>query len=287
MKKFVIWIVAPILVIIAFSLYFGLFGLKGRDLYHDVFVAAPVTFDTPSPSIPILMMPKPNETITGPLVIKGFVSKSWTFEGQFLVRLLDANRRTILQDRVPVEWDNENQKDTLYFVESYNYHTTAKSGFLVLENDNPSGLSENQKSFEIPVKFSPPPPGTVYLFFYHPEEDKKISDLVACQVHLPVTRYLGQSKTPIKDTIELLLKGPTADEIKAGYASEFPAHPDFYLKSLNLKNGVLTMEFPNVGGFTEGGSCAMGIRVGQITKTVLQFPEVKSFKYTPESLWQP
>lgn len=192
-----------------------------------------------------------------------------------------------MQDRVPVEWDNENIKDTLYFVESYNYHTTAKSGFLVLESDNPSGLPENQKSMEISVKFASPPSETVYLFYPNRAEDLKISPLVACQVVLPIARHLGISKNPIRDTLELLLKGEiTSEEKKAGFSSEFP-HQGFVVKSLNLKNGILTIEFNDPDGFSSGGSCRVGWLAAQITYTMKQFPEVKLVKIIPDSIFQP
>lgn len=221
---------------------------------------------------PVVISPKSGDTITGPLVIKGYIPKSWTFEGQFQMKLLDSQRRIIIQDRVPVEWDNENKKDTLYFVESYNYHTSATSGFLVLENDNPSGLPEKQKNIEILVNFSKPPPDTVYLFLYNPEEDKKICDCVACQVVLPEPVKIAHTETPIKDTLNLLAK---------------KMHPDFYVKSLNLKNNILTIEFPVIDSFTSGGSCIQGINLLQVVKTAKQFPEVKFGKVIPDEIFQP
>lgn len=242
---------------------------------------APVSLDqntrTPSPadqpiSAPQLIFPSPGGTIVGPLVIRGYVPKSWTFEGQFRMQLLDSKRNIILDDRVPVEWDSENSKNTLYFVESYNFHTNAGSGFLILRNDNPSGLPENEKSTEIKVKFSPPPVNTVYLYQFDLEEDKRICDCTACQVTLPIPVTLGNTASPIKDTLNLL----------AGRM-----HPDFYVKSLNLKNGVLSVEFPHISGFTTGGSCAQMVNMLEVKKTALQFSEVKQVQILPRSMFQP
>jgi hypothetical protein len=188
------------------------------------------------------------------------------------MQLLDNRRRIILADRVPVEWDNENTKDTLYFVESFNYHTSAESGFLVLLNDNPSGLPENEKKLEIPIYFATSPPDTVYLFLYDSAEDRKICDCVACQVVLPVPVTIGRTSTPIKETLNILARR---------------MHPDFYVKSINLKAGVLTVEFPVIAGFTEGGSCKQGINASQIVKTARQFSEVKSVRFLPEFMFQP
>jgi hypothetical protein len=225
---------------------------------------------TPQVSIvkPTLLTPQPDSTITGPLVIKGYVPKSWTFEGQFRMQLLDDKRQLIIEDRVPVERDSENQKETLYFIESYNFHTMAKSGFLVLADDNPSGLPENQKSTEIQIKFASPPTGTVYLFDQgsgNPEIDNE------CQIILPRAVDIGISKTPIKDTLNLLARH---------------MHPDFYVKSLNLEDGILSIDFPDIPSFTTGGSCAQGINRLMVEKTALQFPEVKQIKLSA-GMFQP
>ena len=131
---------------------------------------------------------------------------------------------------------------------------------------------KKQKNIEILVNFSKPPPDTVYLFLYNPEEDKKICDCVACQVVLPEPVKIAHTETPIKDTLNLLAK---------------KMHPDFYVKSLNLKDGVLALEFPFVSGISEGGSCQQGIYSLQVSKTALQFPEVKSVKFVPYSIFQP
>ena len=283
MTKFLLLLPFITIIIIAGLIY----SLSRTQIHNDLFF--PTTTPTPAyiTSAPTLLSPQPGSTIIGPLVIKGYIPKSWTFEGQFRVKLLDDKKQLILQDRVPVEWDNENTKDTLYFVESYNYHTTAKSGFLILENDNPSGLPENQKSMETPINFATSPSGTVYLFYANIFEDSKICDCVACQVVLPVARRLGISQTPIRDTLELLLRGEiTTEEKKAGFSSEFP-HPGFSVKSLNLKNGILTIEFIDLNGFSGGGSCRTGWLAAQITSTMKQFSDVKLVRYLPDSIFQP
>jgi hypothetical protein len=236
-----------------------------------VLTTKPLLISLPTSSVdqPKLITPQSGDTITGPLVIKGYIPKSWVFEGQFQMRLLDADRQPIPTDStsVPVDW-NQNS-ESLYFVQTYNFHTSSPSGFLILENDNPSGLPQNKKSIEVPINFSLPPTGTVYLFDQFTGNSQVDA---SCQVVLPRAFNLGLSKTPIKDTLSLLAKS---------------MHPDFYIKSLNLKNGLLTIEFPNVPGFTTGGSCAQNVNRLKVEKTALQFPEVKEIKIIPDSIFQP
>jgi len=90
----------------------------------------------------------------GPLVIKGTVESGWMFEGVMPVKLLDASRAEIAsgsaKETVPGSW--QSGKAVEFSVE-LTFTTESASGFLVFENDNPSGLPQNAKSFELPVKF--------------------------------------------------------------------------------------------------------------------------------------
>lgn len=90
----------------------------------------------------------------GPLVIKGTVESGWMSEGSFLVKLLDASRQEIAsasaKETISGSWQSGKAVE---FSVSLTFTTESNSGFLVFQNDNPSGLPENAKSFEIPVKF--------------------------------------------------------------------------------------------------------------------------------------
>jgi len=104
----------------------------------------------------------------------------------------------------------------------------------------------------------------------------------------PVYREIPKSATPIRDAIELLIKGElTKQEEELGFITKFP-HPGFRLVNLNLKkDGTLILEFTEIFGFTTGGASRMLVRQEQIIKTALQFREVKSVEFYPESLFQP
>ncbi len=90
----------------------------------------------------------------GPLVIKGTVDSGWMFEGVMPVKLLDAGRQEIAsgsaKETAPGSWQSGKAVD---FSVSLTFTTESASGFLVFQNDNPSGLPSNQKSFELPVRF--------------------------------------------------------------------------------------------------------------------------------------
>jgi hypothetical protein len=103
---------------------------------------------------PIITSPTSYSIISSPLKIKGTVPAGWMFEGVFPLKLLDANKNVITQgqakETVPGSWQSGMAVD---FEATLTFSTTAKSGYLLLENDNPSGIPENSKFFDIPIKF--------------------------------------------------------------------------------------------------------------------------------------
>jgi spore germination protein GerM len=105
-----------------------------------------------------------------------------------------------------------------------------------------------------------------------------------------VERLIPVYQTPIKDTIELLLKGKenlTEEELAQGITTEFPLD-DFRLKSVNLKSdGTLILEFEDPLNKTVGGACRVGILWFQVEATAKQFPQVKNVQFLPETLFQP
>jgi spore germination protein GerM len=132
----------------------------------------------------------------------------------------------------------------------------------------------------------------VLLYYYNPEKDKDENGNIKCSRDglVAIEREIPVSQTPIKDTIELLLKGKenlTQKELTQGITTEFPLD-GFKLKSVNLKNdGTLILEFDDPLNKTVGGACRVGILWFQIEATARQFPQVKQVKFLPEELFQP
>lgn len=129
------------------------------------------------------------------------------------------------------------------------------------------------------------PKTEVQLYYYNQLEDKEIS----CGIDyvLPVKREINLSQTPIQDTINLLIKGEiTEQEKEEGFTTEFP-NENFELIGANLENGILSLEFTEVPGFTMGGSCRVSILANQIIKTAKQFSGVNDVILLPDSIFQP
>ncbi len=91
--------------------------------------------------------------VSSPLTVTGQARGNWFFEANIPVKLLDANRKVIAQigGQAQGEWMTT---DFVPFTATLTFtKPTTKTGFLVISNDNPSGLPENDKSIEFPVTF--------------------------------------------------------------------------------------------------------------------------------------
>lgn len=130
---------------------------------------------------------------------------------------------------------------------------------------------------------------TVKLYYYNPGLDRDEGGNIMCSRNglVAVERKIPLTNSPIKDTLNLLLKGELTQEEKArGITTEFPLE-GLKLAGVNLKDGLLTLTFDDPLNKTSGGSCRVGILWFQIESTAKQFPEVKEVRFFPEELFQP
>ena len=117
--------------------------------------STPVTTTIPYvPNEPIVSSPSANMRVTSPLKVAGMVPAGWMSEGVFPIKLVDANRKLIVQgqakEKVPGDWQSGHPVD---FTATLTFKNATGSGFLILQNDNPSGDPANSKTFEVPVSF--------------------------------------------------------------------------------------------------------------------------------------
>lgn len=111
---------------------------------------------SPSPTVeqPIVNNPAVNSKVKSPLKVTGAVPAGWMNEGIFPIKLLDTHGNIIAQTsaKETVEGSWQSGKPT-EFSATLTFKAASGSGTIVLSNDNPSGISENEKTFEISVKF--------------------------------------------------------------------------------------------------------------------------------------
>ncbi len=96
--------------------------------------------------------PAVDAVVTSPLTVTGKATGAWFFEASFPVRLIDDRAVEIATGHAEAQGDWMTE-DLVPFTASLTFTTTAKTGTLVLQKDNPSGMPENDKSMAIPVKF--------------------------------------------------------------------------------------------------------------------------------------
>jgi len=153
-----------------------------------------------------------------------------------------------------------------------------KSNQTTVSNQLPEGNQITENTSE-PL----PPKAMMSVKLYYPSSElaREFGDPCSPETISNVERLIEKTNTPIKDTLTLLIKGDITDNERfQGLESEFP-NKDFTLLDARLKNGVLTLKFTEVPGFTTGGACRVGILKNQIIFTAKQFPEVKEVVFEP------
>jgi len=97
--------------------------------------------------------PQSNEIVKSPLVVTG-EARGWYFEGVFPVRILDSNNKEIGRGQVRAKGDWMKDAFVPFEGKIEFSQPTTKTGKLVFQKDNPSGLPENDENVEISVLFS-------------------------------------------------------------------------------------------------------------------------------------
>lgn len=238
--------------------------------------------------------PIPNALVQSPITVSGEARGNWYFEASFPVRLLDANGNLLVA--VPAHARGEWMTPEFVPFEATLAFATPKTetGTLVFAKDNPSGLPEHDLSVSVPVRFAlhignGSMMRTVDLYYYNPKNDLDASGKAQCSSKglVPLSRTMGVTKTPIADTIRLLLQGLISlDEQKAGVTTEYPL-PGFEFTSASLKDGTLMLEFADPLHRSSGGACRSSLLQAQIEATARQFPGVNEVVWSPSDLFQP
>ncbi len=100
--------------------------------------------------------PRPNQTISSPLVIRGEARGNWFFEASFPVVLVDWDGRIIAESYATAkgEWMTTDFVPFEAKVEfTIDPETWSNRGSLILRKDNPSGLPEHDDALEIPIYY--------------------------------------------------------------------------------------------------------------------------------------
>ena len=233
--------------------------------------------ETLSPEIELgieVFLPKLNEEISSPLEIIGTVNgNGWIgFEDQVgTVKLLNSEGEELAAGilQATTEWMQlpVRFKTTLNFIS-----LNMDAGKLVFNNENPSGLPQNNREFVLPVKITKTVGGIIQvkLYFNNNEMDPEYS----CQKVFPVDRGVSETKAVARAALDELLKGPTRQEILDGFFTSI--NSDVKIQKLTIENTVAKVDFDSSLEKNVGGSCRVAAIRNQITQTLLQFKTIQS-----------
>lgn len=102
-----------------------------------------------------VVSPQPNEVVTSPLVVEGEARGTWFFEGNFPVRLVNGSGDELALGIAIAQGEWMTEAFVPFSVELQFRSPGRKSGTLILQKDNPSGLPEYEDELRIPVRFGP------------------------------------------------------------------------------------------------------------------------------------
>ncbi len=244
----------------------------------------------------VLDSPRPFAEVTSPLTVTGKARGQWYFEADFPIRLEDANGELIAERFATAQLGPEDPDSTwmteefVPFEGTLEFDTpTTETGTLILQKDNPSGLTEHDDELRIPVRFENTRTGIISLYYYDSSRDQdELGNILCSDAGLvAVEREIPVTQTPVQDAVSLLLKGEILpSEADRGITTEFPLR-GVELTGANIVDGVLTLEFSDPERMTSGGSCRVGILWFQIRETATQFEGVNEVRFQPEELFQP
>ena len=260
MNKKIIITIAFVIVLVAGISYFKFWTKEEPKItFHEgIFVTSPGV----------------NEDLVSPFKIVGYINgNGWTaFEGQAGV----ARLKYITKDATEVigmalltastDWMNL----LVFFETSMSFNKPLGDGEVILEitNENPSGLSEYDKTFSFPVKIKNIETSTVKVYF---SMNQSVNN--DCNIVFSVNRVIAKTDAVAMAAISELLKGPTEKEKLEGYFSNINSGVE--LKDLNIENEIVRVDFDEKLERAIGGSCMVSAIRAQITETLKQFLSVK------------
>jgi hypothetical protein len=98
--------------------------------------------------------PLANTVISSPVKVSGRVPGNWSFEANFPIDVLNANKQVIGQGFATLQGDWMTEEYVPFEASGEFDAPTTDTGYLVLRKSNASGLTENDDSIEVPIRFA-------------------------------------------------------------------------------------------------------------------------------------
>lgn len=217
----------------------------------------------------VVSNPKFGQIIGSPLEVSGKAKGTWFFEASFPVKLLDGNGDVIAIGIAQAQGDWMTENFVPFKAELNFQNPKTKSGTLIFQKDNPSGLPENAGEFKMPVVFKENVGNRKIKISL---SNSKMDPEFSCNKTFAVEREISETQAVAKAALEELLKGPTEKEKTEGFFTSI--NPGVKIQKLTVENGIAKVDFNDQLEFQVGGSCRVSAIRWQIVNTLKQFPTV-------------
>lgn len=97
--------------------------------------------------------PKANDLILSPVTITGKARGQWYFEASFPITILDETGKVLGQGIAEAQGDWMTSEFVPFIAKVVFTKSLTKSGTILLEKDNPSGLPEHADSIKVLIRF--------------------------------------------------------------------------------------------------------------------------------------
>lgn len=101
----------------------------------------------------VVAVPHPFKQVASPLTISGQARGTWFFEASAPVQLVDESGTVLAESFIEAQGEWMTEEFVEFSGEVIFDPGRSKTGTLILQNDNPSGLPENALALQIPVRF--------------------------------------------------------------------------------------------------------------------------------------
>ncbi|HEY0787624.1 MAG TPA: Gmad2 immunoglobulin-like domain-containing protein [Thermoanaerobaculia bacterium] len=221
----------------------------------------PSPSDTPAARNVVIDEPKDGATVSSnPIRIEG---RARTFENHVEIRADDENGQAIATGFATARGElghfNPFDAEILLTVDPGDRVTIT-----AIERSAEDGSIRSRHAITLPVAAR-----MALLRIHFPNANRQSQDCAAVE---RVVRDVPASPAAARLALEALLRGPTQAEAVAGFRNPFPRGAA--LRSVNLKNGILTADF-NDSMQNVGGSCRVQSIRAAIERTMREIPGVE------------
>ena len=218
----------------------------------------------------IVDLPKANETIGLPVVIRG---KARVFENTFNYRIKKSNGNVIMESYAIANSPDIGQFGPFEILANYPDPGDDEGSIEVFEYSAKDGSEINK--VETKIFFKKVDSADVKIFFGNRKEDP---DGENCSRVYEVSRRIPKTSGVAKAAISELIFGTYLEEEDNGYFSEI--NRDVKMNKITIAGGIARVDFSKELADSIGGSCEKEIVKAQINETLKQFPTVKEVEIT-------